>query len=1168
MAGASQVMPWWEWQDDVTTWTAFYEADVGTIERLYNESGGGVKETRDMSWNRGYNTMYRYDFRVMKQINTESKKTRMLRRLEVPCCAKRHKLELKEKPRHAVKCDTCGGAVPPGAEKYYYCHKCVMTKCLRCQGDVMQKTQFKDLREWQKAFVNLSRGQVDRLRGDVAVRAQLERDALQVVWRQWVDNERTFSSDEGKNTTDITLFAMSPQQFWHPTYGKSDDDCVVFPAIRAPNYSDEVDVVGDTSGIQFDAKNQFEELLRGTSLRNFLENLGDFIPGLEQRNWSDAIDDTPLQTSSQFSIIPAPNGRADVGIAAFGHQCTNLHIVISPSGDMGWAIEKPGAQRIFFRDASGRKLHSISLVPEEREDVKEAFFKLETRDETVEEEKQRYEKVQNRLVHIQITMDGVASLEPSAHGTAGRGNICPKGHTLVEFRTPGHKSHICDMCNQHLPANSRMFGCRPCDFDHCYDCWLSLLPKDVKTKELQAANEVKEVCYKDTDGDAIVFRLEEGKMVYYVNNKPKVRNLTELRIEGLTIHIDGTSCGSWAPRRVTKVPTTLPNRHNLLNRLKNLWSESLPAFLLPNDASDSNSPYSSAGSDFSDKFNVPSFALPDCPPGQEYPDFEEEEDVVAHTGGRGRGASGKASGKGAKSSLKSRAVAAPAAALSSGRRMLGSLLNRSEKTPVAELSENSWRCDRDSRRGGSMPSLRAGGFNVRGSTRLRNASPPHESKESRGPLIPRTSSPEGRRCSRSRSGSAEMEVASACAPAIAECMMFEDDSGDDCDDRSRSRGTPSMMKKKKKAKRAEKEQSRDRDRGEMDVDEEDEGFDCEGACYDGDDGDDGGNQTMESGLLLAVVKRGAEICAADESDNVPKGARRKAGVSVRVTFMYYGLAGDGQISAERTRRFTQQANFRRRELGLPHGSLVSGLGSWGGPENAPIKLFGFRLMDAVDGRRALKVIEGVSAISMPADITAACNQLQGVVPNVSNSAKQAERAAQGLTKKGCKASLSQIAALYLYTMETAFYRQLNAAMRDEDRSKAEPFFGYLRLLFSGLEVLSMTSGKQKAQSLYRGVNLNLADDHPEGSEVVWWGASSCTPKLAVAKGFLGSAGDRTLFHVRQQSAVPIKEYSAFRGEEEWLLAPGTRLTVESVKKQKGGMTEVHLVELAPPRAIR
>jgi len=296
---------------------------------------------------------------------------------------------------------------------------------------------------------------------------------------------------------------------------------------------------------------------------------------------------------------------------------------------------------------------------------------------------------------------------------------------------------------------------------------------------------------------------------------------------------------------------------------------------------------------------------------------------------------------------------------------------------------------------------------------------------------------------------------------------------------------------------------------------------------------------------------------------------------VRVTFMYYGLAGDGEISAERTRRFTQQANFRRRELDLPHGSLVTGLGSWGGPENAPIKLFGFRLMDAVDGRRALQVVEGVSTLPMPKGLQNACESLSGVVPGVDAAAKHAEQAAKRITRKDSKATQAQIAALYLYTMESAFYRQLNAAMRNEDRSKAQPFFSYLKLLFSSLEALAAGAkkpvgffGEAASQELFRGVHLDLAADHAVGEEVVWWGASSCTPKMSVAKGFLGSSGARTLFTVRNSSAVPIKEYSAFRGEEEWLLAPGTRLRVESVEKKNGGLIEVKLGELPPPRAIR
>jgi len=336
------------------------------------------------------------------------------------------------------------------------------------------------------------------------------------------------------------------------------------------------------------------------------------------------------------------------------------------------------------------------------------------------------------------------------------------------------------------------------------------------------------------------------------------------------------------------------------------------------------------------------------------------------------------------------------------------------------------------------------------------------------------------------------------------------------------------------------------------------------------EGEDDDN-TVETGLLLAVVERGPELSQVVDTDSVPSDARRKAGVSVLVTYMYYGLVSDGQISAERTRRFALQTNFRRRELNLPHGSLVSGLGSWGGPENAPIKLFGFRLTDSPgDRRRVLQVIEGVSKVAMPGSLREACQQLAHVVPGIDGAAKHAERASEALTagRKNCPASQEQIAAFYLYTMETQFYRRLNASMRDEDRSLATPFFGYLRLLFSGLETMAKTAiSNQKAGQLFRGVHLDLSVDHEIGDEVVWWGASSCTPKMSVAKGFLGSSGNRTLFTVNHMSAVPIKEFSAFRGEEEWLLAPGTKLRVDKVEKKNGGLFEITLQETPPPRAI-
>ncbi len=101
--------------------------------------------------------------------------------------------------------------------------------------------------------------------------------------------------------------------------------------------------------------------------------------------------------------------------------------------------------------------------------------------------------------------------------------------------------------------------------------------------------------------------------------------------------------------------------------------------------------------------------------------------------------------------------------------------------------------------------------------------------------------------------------------------------------------------------------------------------------------------------------------------------------------------------------------------------------------------------------------------------------------------------------------------------------------------------------------------------MWRGVSLDLRAQYPLGRTVTWWGVSSCTSQLGVAKGFLGSRGKRTLFEERQEvtpaRAVGIRDFSAFTGEEEFILLPGTQLKVTEVKSERSGLCTVRLTEL-------
>ncbi|MEV7601404.1 ADP-ribosyltransferase domain-containing protein [Kitasatospora sp. NPDC089797] len=154
-------------------------------------------------------------------------------------------------------------------------------------------------------------------------------------------------------------------------------------------------------------------------------------------------------------------------------------------------------------------------------------------------------------------------------------------------------------------------------------------------------------------------------------------------------------------------------------------------------------------------------------------------------------------------------------------------------------------------------------------------------------------------------------------------------------------------------------------------------------------------------------------------------------------------------------------------------------------------------------------------------------------------------------------SADAIAALYLYTCESAFYREINAVLRSPDRARLVPYLPYLRLLFAAVAQLPA-----RTEPLWRGVSLDLRKQYPVGKTVTWWGVSSCTSELGVAKSFLGSRGKRTLFEVRPRRATGIQRFSAFTGEEEYILLPGTQLEVTDVQAQRGGLCTVTLTEIA------
>lgn len=229
------------------------------------------------------------------------------------------------------------------------------------------------------------------------------------------------------------------------------------------------------------------------------------------------------------------------------------------------------------------------------------------------------------------------------------------------------------------------------------------------------------------------------------------------------------------------------------------------------------------------------------------------------------------------------------------------------------------------------------------------------------------------------------------------------------------------------------------------------------------------------------------------------------------------------------------------------------------------KLYLDRLQGVGDEKNEeLQAITGISALSAPT-LDEALVPLAKIVAGADFYLKQARTF---VTKKRAANAISgglsddEAGAVFLYTTESPIYKKLNEALRHADRKHVEPWRAYLRLFLSGIAKLEAQS-----KSLWRGVALDLRAQYPLGGMVIWWGVSSCTVKVEVAKGFLGKKGRRMLFEVVSKSAVSIKPLSAFTGEEELVLAPGTRLKVSKVSTEPDGLTIVRLEESADARLV-
>ena len=194
---------------------------------------------------------------------------------------------------------------------------------------------------------------------------------------------------------------------------------------------------------------------------------------------------------------------------------------------------------------------------------------------------------------------------------------------------------------------------------------------------------------------------------------------------------------------------------------------------------------------------------------------------------------------------------------------------------------------------------------------------------------------------------------------------------------------------------------------------------------------------------------------------------------------------------------------------------------------------------------------------------------------VNRARENPEIAALGLTD-------DEAGAISCYTLEGAEgakspYEAINEGLAGSRKRKNLPAARKLIHLFlSGLRKLPRFRAS-RGQVLYRGVSVKVptAQDeagkhqyYAKGRTVTWWGFTSTTTDLEVARSSTRGAEESTLFKICGEDVwgYDIRAFSRVPGEEEVVLEPEARVVVESVLT-RGAVTTVKVVLQKPGRLV-
>ncbi|CAF3281854.1 unnamed protein product [Rotaria socialis] len=162
-------------------------------------------------------------------------------------------------------------------------------------------------------------------------------------------------------------------------------------------------------------------------------------------------------------------------------------------------------------------------------------------------------------------------------------------------------------------------------------------------------------------------------------------------------------------------------------------------------------------------------------------------------------------------------------------------------------------------------------------------------------------------------------------------------------------------------------------------------------------------------------------------------------------------------------------------------------------------------------------------------------------------------------------TLNESASIMLYSIdwkpqENSFNLILNRTLRDENRERLKPWYLYLKLFMKSLSKLPSIHCY-----VYRGVQIDLSNEYPQGKTFTWWGFSMCTRSIEKfeKKQFIDEKSPRTRFKIECQSAKDIRNHSLHKATDEILLLSAQCYKVISSLDSGSGLHVIQVKEMDP-----